>query len=442
MVIATVKGDVHDIGKNLVDIILTNNGYNVVNLGIQCPLDRMLTAFSEHHADAIGMSGLLVKSTLIMKQNLEVMNERGVLPPVILGGAALTRRYVEQDLRSVYKGNLSYANDAFDGLRFMEELKRTPGGNHHSKTVAAVEPATAEPADNEQLSGLEAKIALAPRETLTIRKTVAEAAVPTPPFYGSRVVENVPLENIFSYINEAALIRGQWQVRRGKMSEVDYRELLEDKIYPELQRLKEEAIREKLLQPKVVYGYFPCQSDGDDLIIYREPGSGTATECLRFSFPRQSKGNQLCISDFFASRQSGRMDVVGFHLVTMGSVASDYAAELFHANKYTEYLYVHGLGVESAEALAELWHKNIREELGIAGQDAMEIKKLFGQHYQGSRYSFGYPACPRLEDQSKLFELLQPDRIGVSLTDQFQLVPEQSTSAIIVHHPEARYFNI
>ncbi|MBI4548057.1 MAG: methionine synthase [Ignavibacteriae bacterium] len=463
MVIATVKGDVHDIGKNLVDIILTNNGYKVINLGIQCPLDRMLTACHEHNADAIGMSGLLVKSTLIMKQNLEVMNERGVLRPVILGGAALTRRYVEQDLRQIYKGELYYANDAFDGLRYMEQIASRRNGDRPIAEMPIVTPKATEEED-ENLIGLEAKIAMSKKIAQQVSKTVTTAEIPLPPFWGAKVVENIALEEIFCYINEAALIRGQWQVRRGKLTEAEYKKMLDQKVYPDFQRLKTIVKRKLLLDPKVVYGYFPCQSDGDDLIIYRPTNANdpTATwnaipelairnpqsaiqdlkEWIRFRFPRQTKGRFFCISDFFASKDSGKIDVVAFHLVTMGKVASEHSAQLFKSNNYKDYLYFHGLSVESAEALAELWHKKIREELNIHQNDAQEIKKLFSQHYQGSRYSFGYPACPSLEDQSKLFELLKPERIGVTLTEEYQLVPEQSTSAIIVHHPEARYFNV
>ncbi len=452
MVIATVKGDVHDIGKNLVDIILTNNGYKVVNLGIQCPLERMLMAYEEHNADAIGMSGLLVKSTMIMKENLAVMTERGIIPPVILGGAALTRRYVEQDLRQIYKGDLFYANDAFDGLRYMEKIvagdkHRTPSDVEGVVTSSAIEDAIDD--SDMMLSGLEAKIALAPKQAAAeTMKTVSLAQIPQAPFFGAKVVEHIPLEEIFPYINETALIRGQWQVRRGRMSEADYKKMVADKVYPELKALKEKVIREKLLEPKVVYGYFPCQSDGDDLIIYksevggRKSEVGSHKEWLRFTFPRQTKGRFFCISDFFASRESGKMDVVAFHLVTMGKVASEYSHKLFQSDNYKDYLYFHGLSVESAEALAEYWHKKIRQELNIHHKDAVDIKHLFHQQYQGSRYSFGYPACPSLEDQTKLFELLQPERIGVALTEEFQLVPEQSTSAIIVHHPEARYFNL
>ncbi len=457
MVIATVKGDVHDIGKNLVDIILTNNGYKVINLGIQCPLEKMLTAAAEHSANAIGMSGLLVKSTLIMKENLAVMTERGMLTPVILGGAALTRRYVENDLRAVYSGTLFYANDAFDGLHFMEQIASSAGATVVRKETAV--PAASAEGEEAELSGLEAKIALSPRESeaTTPRARLAPAEIPKAPFFGSRVVEHPNLDEIYHYINERALIRGQWQVKKGKLSEAEYEVMLKEKIYPDLARLKKKSKQEGFLAPKAVYGYFPCQSDGDDLIIYRLrsakrpseiwnvvglPAPEDMEEFLRFTFPRQTKGKGLCIADFFAARESGRFDVVAFHLVTMGSAASDHAAKLFQANNYKDYLYFHGLSVESAEALAELWHKKIREELGIDKKDDTDTKKLFSQHYQGSRYSFGYPACPSLEDQEKLFLLLDPERIGVKLTEEFQLVPEQSTSAIIVHHPEARYFNI
>ncbi|MBX2990463.1 MAG: B12-binding domain-containing protein [Bacteroidetes bacterium] len=442
-VIATVKGDVHDIGKNLVDIILTNNGYKVVNLGIKCAVETMLHAAEEHNAHALGMSGLLVKSTLIMKENLEVMNERNVTIPVVLGGAALTRRYVEQDMRAIYKGKVFYANDAFDGLHFMERV--TSGTIEYPPQVRTDED------EEEKLTGTEAKIALAQREnqlytqasngggrTGTSRVS-KDVSIPKPPFWGAKVVDDVPLDDVFQYVNEIALIRGQWQVRKGKMKEDEYRKLLEQNIYPDYENLKSKIKSEKLLQPKVVYGYFPCQSEGDDLIIYHDDMN---SERMRFTFPRQSDDRFLCLSDYFASVESGRMDVVALHLVTMGRVASEYSAKLFAANNYKDYLYFHGLSVESAEALAELWHKRIREELGIAGRDAQEIKRLFSQGYQGSRYSFGYPACPNLEDQTQLFELLDGERIGVRLTDEFSLEPEQSTNAIIVHHPEARYFNV
>jgi 5-methyltetrahydrofolate--homocysteine methyltransferase len=450
MVIATVKGDVHDIGKNLVDIILTNNGYRVVNLGIKCALETMLTAAREHNADAIGMSGLLVKSTLIMKENLEVMSEQGMTLPVVLGGAALTRRYVEQDLRPVYRGFLAYANDAFDGLRFMEQIATSKGASPSHTGTDAVIPAPGSTAStpigsDEELSGLEAKIALAPVVTTS---TVHPATdIPVPPFYGTRVVDDIGLDDVYRYINEVALFRGQWQVRKGKMNDEEYREFVDEKVRPDFDRLKDQAKREGLLRPRLVYGYFPCNAEGNDLLIYEHEGSpkpnfGSQNVRARFTFPRQQKGKGMCLADFFASTDSGKRDVVAFMLVTMGEAASEHARKLFAANNYKEYLYFHGLSVESAEGLAEYWHKQIRQELGIGGRDAAEIKKLFSQGYQGSRYSFGYPACPSLEDHTILFDLLQPGRIGVELTEEFQLVPEQSTDALIVHHPEARYFNI
>ncbi|MCC6397621.1 MAG: B12-binding domain-containing protein [Bacteroidetes bacterium] len=441
MVLATVKGDVHDIGKNLVDIILTNNGYRVVNLGIKCPVETMLHAAAEHRAHAIGMSGLLVKSTLIMKENLEVMNERGITVPVILGGAALTRRYVEQDLRPRYRGTVLYANDAFDGLRYMEQI-----------AAGEIEQGPAQEEDEEEkLTGAEAKIAMAQREDAryagttpgtgpAARSAVREIeTIPVPPFWDARVHDDISLDDVFPYINEVALIRGQWQVRKGKLSEEAYRALLQEKVYPELEQLKAQCKAERLLEPKVIYGYFPCQSEGDDLIIFRDD---LRTERVRFTFPRQKGDRHLCLADYFAPRTSGRMDVAAFQLVTMGRTASEHSARLFGSNAYKDYLYFHGLSVESAEALAELWHRRVRQELGIAGKDAQDIKRLFSQGYQGSRYSFGYPACPNLEDQTKLFALLDGTRIGVELTDEFSLNPEQSTNAIIVHHPEARSFNI
>jgi 5-methyltetrahydrofolate--homocysteine methyltransferase len=450
MVLATVKGDVHDIGKNLVDIILTNNGYKVHNLGIKQPIENILQAYDEHGADAIGMSGLLVKSTLVMKENLELMNERGINVPVVLGGAALTRRYVEDDLKAVYQGQLFYARDAFAGLHTMDKLV---GGNGKADG-AAEHPVvrSADAADDiEDLVGEEAKLGIRkpakPRGSViqssqtrhTARSSVrSDAPIPTAPFYGSRVVENISLDEVFGYVNETALFKGQWQFKQGKTAADQYQLLVQEKVRPIYEELKTRSKREKLLVPKVVYGYFPCQSEGNDLIVYDD----AKNERVRFSFPRQPAGKHLCLADYFASRDSGRMDVVAFHLVTVGRRASQYSQELFKSDNYSDYLYFHGLSVETAEALAEFWHKRIRQELGIAGEDAPEVSKLFHQQYQGSRYSVGYPACPDLEDQQKLFELLDPSRIEVELTEEFQLEPEQSTSAIIVHHPEAKYFNI
>ncbi|HEY2961793.1 MAG TPA: methionine synthase [Pyrinomonadaceae bacterium] len=448
MVLATVKGDVHDIGKNLVDIILTNNGYKVHNLGIKQTIEAILQAYDETGADAIGMSGLLVKSTLIMKDNLELMNERGVKVPVILGGAALTRRYVEEDLKSLYKGSLFYAHDAFAGLHTMDLLVGDGAQSPLSPVVSAAPSDLAE--DVEDLVGEEAKLgirkAARPRgaapsgdTTHTVRSEVnPNVPIPTPPFYGSRVIEDISLDDVFAYVNENALFKGQWQFKQGKMPPEQYQTLVREKVRPIYEAIKERSKREHLLDPRVVYGYFACQSSGNDLIVYDEH----QREHMRFTFPRQPAGKHLCLADFFASQESGRTDVVGFSLVTVGRRASEYAHELFKSDNYADYLYFHGLSVETAEALAEFWHKRMREELGIAANDATVLSRLFHQQYQGSRYSFGYPACPRLEDQEKLFELLDPARIDVTLSEEFQLEPEQSTSAIIVHHPEAKYFSI
>jgi 5-methyltetrahydrofolate--homocysteine methyltransferase len=472
LVLATVKGDVHDIGKNLVDIILTNNGYKVVNLGIKQPIDSILESLAETKADAVGMSGLLVKSTLVMRDNLEMMNERGINIPVILGGAALNRRYVDNDLIPLYEGKLFYARDAFDGLHTMDSLcdagrqrrgdavidaesrtlvraKEATAGNGSQGSAEHIETVT----DAEDLVGEDAKLGKAAARvstrstgdsTHTTRSDVStDIAIPTAPFYGSKVVEITDLNKVFSFINETALFKGQWQYKQGKRSKEEYDAILQETVYPKFAEIKAQAIREKLLEAKLVYGYFPCQSSGNDLIIFQDDEK---TERMRFTFPRQPLdqrgGKNLCLADYFAPVDSGRIDVVAFDLVTMGRKASEHSAKQFKSDNYTDYLLFHGLSVEAAEALAEMWHKRIRTELGFADKDAVELAKLFHQGYQGSRYSFGYPACPRLEDQEKLFELLQPERIGVELTEEFQLDPEQSTSAIIVHHPDAKYFNI
>jgi len=446
MVLATVKGDVHDIGKNLVDIILTNNGYRVINLGIKQTIEAILNSYEEYQADAIGMSGLLVKSTLIMKENLEVMNERNINVPVVLGGAALTRRYVEADLKSLYKGSLFYARDAFAGLHTMDKLMSN-NGDRVSKPATIRTESEVQP--DEELLAEEAKLGVrkpvrAARivgdTTHTQRSQVrVDVAIPQPPFLGTRVVHDIPLQEVFACVNETALFKGQWQFKQGRKSNQEYHSFVADHVRPVYEELKRRSERERLLVPRVVYGYFRCQSSGNDLIVYRD---SEGDELTRFTFPRQPSGKHLCLADYFASVESGRMDVVSFHLVTMGRRASEYSQQLFRSDNYSDYLYFHGLSVESAEALAELWHKKIRQELGIGGKDAPTLNELFRQGYQGSRFSFGYPACPNLEDQAKLFELLDPSRIDVELTEEFQLDPEQSTSAIVLHHPEARYFSI
>ncbi len=459
MVLATVKGDVHDIGKNLVDIILSNNGYKVHNLGIKQPIENIIAAAVEHNADCIGMSGLLVKSTVIMKENLSVMNDRSVSVPVILGGAALTRRYVEEDCRLVYKGNLFYGADAFDDLKIMEALFKLREQGKKDVSINDVYALTGQeikpsPENKPRLElSLEAdseadKLADGPpesdQEVLLLQnngraeavKRLPKSQIPTPPFWGTKVLEDISLDDVFAHVNRNVLIRGQWRVRQGSMTDAEYNLMLEEKVLPELEELKKRCKNEGLLLPKAVYGYFPCRSDGNDLIIYK---NDMKTERLRFTFPRQDHGQKLCISDFFSDEE---LDVVAMQIATVGRKASKYSKELFENDKYTDYLYFHGLSVESAEGAAEVLHKRIRQELGFGDEDAKDIEKLFQQGYRGTRYSFGYPACPSLEDQALLFELLDPGRIAVDLTEEFQLVPEQSTSAIVVHHPQAKYFNI
>ncbi len=460
IVLATVKGDVHDIGKNLVDIILTNNGYKVINLGIKVPLEQIIEASETNKADAVGMSGLLVKSTVVMKENLEQMDQRGLKLPVVLGGAALTRRYVEQDLRKVYSGYLSYANDAFDGLHFMEDVKSGKINNQIRKEVTMTSTSIEESKGQEQNSSMQADAADEGRVEAPARGKVSPApVVPVAPFYGSTIVSDMKVEKVWEYLNEVALIRGQWQFSKRGWDEEEYARMLQKNVYPILEEVKLRVKRESLLAPRVIYGYYPCQSDGDDLIIYRpaadddlhskwvtlKPGmspDGQMKEWVRFTFPRQTDDRHLCISDFFKPKDSGAFDVIEMQAVTIGSKISEYTRRLFEDADYRDYLFLHGLSVESAEALAEYWHKIVRTELGIDGSDAKEVKKLFSQKYQGARFSFGYPACPSLEDQVKLFEILRPERIGISLTEEFQLVPEQSTTSIVVHHPEAKYFNV
>ena len=437
IVLATVKGDVHDIGKNLVDIILTNNGYQVFNLGIKQPVENIIEKTLETDADVIGMSGLLVKSTQIMKENLEILNERNIATPVILGGAALTRRFVEEDCQNIYKGKVFYGSDAFADLRFMEKIfkEKDSVSNkqftvHSSQLAVKKEP----PSSNRELTTANCQL-------LTEKSPIIKPAetIPTIPFYGSKVIENISLDEIYPYINETALIVGQWQVKRGNMPKEDYEKLLKEKFHPILTNLKKEAKEKNLLIPKLVYGYYYCYSEGNDLVILDKD-----KEIQRFTFPRQKDRDRLCLVDYFKSKEEVKdaPDVVAFHVVTAGEIATEHAKKLFNENKYTEYLYFHGLGVETAEALAEWCHKKIRTELNIHHKDSSNMKKLLGQGYQGSRYSFGYPACPYLEDQTKIFELLKPDRIGVLLSESFQLHPEQSTSAIIVHHEQAKYFNV
>ncbi len=457
IVLATVKGDVHDIGKNLVDIILSNNGYKVVNLGIKQAGDVIIRSAQEHDADAIGLSGLLVKSTLEMKYVIQELERQKLEYPVICGGAALTRKYVEDDLRREYSNSVFYGEDAFAGLHVMEDLAGDDGAKRDARlkdgrTVKEYTKAVAvDEEDGPVFSERSAVVTDAPN-------------IPVPPFWGVRVVKDYDLRELFNYINDTALFKNQWQLKTA--SQEDYARLVEEKYRPIKKQLEEDVIAAGWFEPKVVYGYFPAQGDGNDVVVY-DPDSwsdgrprpseaedarqsdgraGTpvappARELIRFTFPRQREGRRLCISDFFAAPASGKMDVIGLSLVTIGPKASIETQRLFEAGEYTRYLYLHGLSVETAEALAEFHHKKMREELWISGEDSPHTRDLFHQKYRGSRYSFGYPACPHMEDQLKLFALLKPEEnIGVRLTSGFLLEPEQSTSAIVVHHPGAKYF--
>jgi 5-methyltetrahydrofolate--homocysteine methyltransferase len=433
MVLATVKGDVHDIGKNLVDIILTNNGYRVVNLGIKQPSDAIIAAAREISAEAIGLSGLLVKSTLEMKYVLQDLEQLGLTIPVICGGAALTRKYVEEDLRKEYSGPVFYAEDAFAGLHAMADLTSDDAAVRESreaegKTVKVF-------AKGNSAAPELTLVELTPEGRSPVIERIAE--IPKPAFWGAQVFKSYKLEDIFPYLNETALFKNQWQLKTAAQG--DYLRLVEEKYRPILLDLQKEVITSGWFEPKSVIGFYPCAGDGNELVVF-DPND-PARELERIAFPRQAQGRRLSIADFFEPITSPQRDVVGFSIVTIGDEASRQTAKLFEAGDFTKYLYLHGLSVETAEALAELVHKQARELLGIASEDSPRISDLFHQKYRGSRYSFGYPACPNLEDQAKIFRLLKPEEnIGVRLTEQYHLEPEQSTNAIIVHHPQAKYF--
>ncbi|MDZ7724488.1 MAG: methionine synthase [candidate division KSB1 bacterium] len=422
LVLATVRGDVHDIGKNLVDIILSNNGYKVYNLGIKCEIDTILDKVNEVGADAIGMSGLLVKSTVVMQENLQVMKQRGVQAPVLLGGAALTKSFVNEQCAPILEAPVVYCSDAFEGLRAMSLLK---AGDLHNM-------------QNEQSGGS------TPRKTQksdaqTPEPISRDINIPEPPFWGTRVVTDIDLNVVYSYLTESVLFRGRWGYRRGKMDRDEYNELIENTVKPQFEDMKAYCRDNELLHPRVVYGYFPCSSSGEDLIVY-DPETGD--ERVRFYFPRQKKPPYRSISDFFTPESAQSRDVLALQVVTVGDEASERAQKLYENDKYKDYLLFHGFTVETAEALAEYWHKRVRMELDITEEDGETMQDYVVQKYRGSRYSFGYPACPDLSENRKLFQLLQPERIGVTLTDGEQMVPEQSTSAVIVHHPEAKYFSL
>ena len=454
-IIATVKGDVHDIGKNLVDIILSNNGYRVINLGIKQPVENIIEAYQKHKADCIAMSGLLVKSTAFMKENLEVFNERGITVPVILGGAALTPKFVNEDCQNTYKGKVIYGKDAFADLHFMDKLMpaKVSGNwddftgfldevNGNGQAVKVVETA----------QEVAVKDAEEPFVIDTRRSEAVDVNIPrpTPPFWGTKILQpaDISLEEVFGYLDLQALIAGQWQFRKPKeQSREEYDAFLAEKVYPILEEWKQRVIEENLLNPTVVYGYFPVQAEGNSLEIYDAELLKNGHDIYEtnavatFSFPRQKSMRRLCIADFFAPKESGLIDVFPMQAVTVGNVATEFAQKLFADNQYTDYLYFHGLAVQTAEALAEWTHARIRKELGFASEEPDNIRDILAQRYRGSRYSFGYPACPNIADQYKQLDLLGADRIGLYMDESEQIYPEQSTTALIIYHPAAKYFS-
>ncbi|WP_414562136.1 MULTISPECIES: methionine synthase [unclassified Anabaena] len=458
-IIATVKGDVHDIGKNLVDIILSNNGYKVINLGIKQPVENIIEAYQQHKADCIAMSGLLVKSTAFMKENLAVFNEKGITVPVILGGAALTPKFVHQDCQNTYKGKVVYGKDAFADLHFMDKLMPAKAVNNWDDfqgfldEVEAEPEITASPSPTES-SPLPTPDSQLPPDTRRSEAVAVDIPRPTPPFWGTQLLKpgDIPLEEIFWHLDLQALVAGQWQFRKPKeQSKEEYQAFLAEKVYPILESWKQRVIEENLLHPQVVYGYFPCQAEGNTLYVY-DPFAERARSAYRqsakdaeirasFEFPRQRSLRRLCIADFFAPKESGIIDVFPMQAVTVGDIATEFAQGLFAANQYTDYLYFHGLAVQVAEALAEWTHARIRRELGFVAEEPDNIRDILAQRYQGSRYSFGYPACPNMQDQYKQLELLGTDRINLYMDESEQIYPEQSTTAIIAYHPVAKYFS-
>ncbi|MDJ0590740.1 MAG: methionine synthase [Pleurocapsa sp. MO_226.B13] len=469
-VIATVKGDVHDIGKNLVDIILSNNGYKVINLGIKQPIENIIKAYEEHQPDCIAMSGLLVKSTAFMKDNLETFNEKGITVPVILGGAALTPKFVNQDCQNTYKGKVIYGKDAFADLHFMDKLMPAKADNnwddlkgfldevesvdeHRLTQIGAdgeEQPFEGEDRDKifvDEVSKKEEPVEIDTRRSEAVALDIDR---PTPPFWGTEILkpEDIPLEEVFPYLDLQALFVGQWQFRKPKeQSREDYEEFLARKVHPILEEWKQRIVADNLLHPTVIYGYFPCNAEGNTLYVYNPKDVETRNfaslpePVATFEFPRQSSGKRLCIADFFATKESGHIDVFPMQAVTVGEVATEYAQKLFKADNYTEYLYYHGMAVQMAEALAEWTHARIRQELGFEAEESDNIRDILQQRYRGSRYSFGYPACPNIQDQYKQLDLLDTKRIDMYMDESEQLYPEQSTTAIVTYHPVARYFS-
>jgi 5-methyltetrahydrofolate--homocysteine methyltransferase len=448
-IIATVKGDVHDIGKNLVDIILSNNGYRVINLGIKQPVENIINAYREHNPDCIAMSGLLVKSTAFMKDNLEAFNEAGITVPVILGGAALTPKFVHEDCQNAYKGQVIYGKDAFSDLNFMDKLmpaKKAEKWDDAQGFLGEYAEAKKTKVKLETVKTASEKIENPEEIVIDIQRSEAvdvNIERPTPPFWGTKILqpEDISLEDIWWYLDLQALVAGQWQFRKPReQSREEYDAFLAEKVYPILTDWKAKILAENLLHPTVIYGYFPCQAEDNSLLIFYPENH--QKQVARFDFPRQKAGKRLCIADFFAPKESGHIDVFPMQAVTVGEIATEYAQKLFAENDYTNYLYFHGMAVQTAEALAEWTHAKIRRELGFGNEEPDNVRDVLAQRHRGSRYSFGYPACPNIQDQYKQVELLQIDRIKMYMDESEQLYPEQSTTAFITYHPISKYFNL
>ena len=456
IVLATVRGDVHDIGKNLVDIILTNNGYDVINIGIKKTINEIIQAAEENNADVIGMSGLLVKSTVVMKENLEELQARGLGKkwPVILGGAALTRTFVEDDLASKFEGHVRYARDAFEGLALMEPLVAISRG---------ADAATVGLPELKKRIHKQSLLEVTEPENMPARSDVAaDNPIPTPPFWGTRIVKGIALADYASFLDERATFMGQWGLKPSRADDgASYEELVETEGRPRLRYWMDRILSEGMLDASVVYGYFPALSEGDDVVILNHgddptgalgqpgllaPDGGSAgtlgTDRLRFHFPRQRRDRHLCLADFLRSRESGHVDVLGFQLVTVGAAIDKFTAKMFAENQYRDYMELNGLAMQLTEALAEYWHSRMRAELGFAAEDPADLAGMFKLNYRGARFSLGYPACPDMEDRRKVVELLMPERVGVELSEELQLHPEQSTDAFVFHHPEAKYFSV
>ncbi|MCX8456614.1 MULTISPECIES: methionine synthase [Paenarthrobacter] len=457
MVIATVRGDVHDIGKNLVDIILTNNGYKVVNIGIKQGIAEIIAAAEEHDADVIGMSGLLVKSTVVMKENLAELQSRGLAKkwPIILGGAALTRAYVEQDLAEQFEGTVRYAKDAFEGLSLMEPLVQVARGADPDSVGL--------PPLKKRIHKGGAKFTVTEPEAMPGRSdVVADNPVPTPPFWGTRIVRGVALHDYAALLDERATFMGQWGLKPGRGEDgASYDELVELEGRPRLRYWLDRILGEGMLDASVAYGYFPVVAEGEQVVVLHhgedsdgvlgtpgllapDGGSGGAvgSERLRFDFPRQRRDRHLCLADFVRSRESGQIDVLPVQLVTAGAKIEEFTSKMFAANQYRDYYELNGLVMQLTEALAEFWHARIRSELGFADEEPKDKAGYFKLDYRGARFSLGYPACPDMEDRRKVTELLKPERMGVVLSDELMLHPEQSTDAFVFHHPEAKYFKV